>query len=346
MVSLDEKGLGHRLQNARLAAGLTQQGLCQKANLSYSTLAKIERGAIKSPSIFTIENIAEALEITLDELLGREPMRPIQKTRAHSKSGVQFVYFDVNGCIVRSYQRAFGKLAHDSGQPVDVVETFFWHYNDLVCRSEMTLEAFNSELATLLHMDRVDWAKYYLAEIEPMSHMDEVVRWVGQHYGVGLMTNIMPGLLAEMRQREIIPDLEYDAVIDSSEIHAIKPEAKIYQVAIERANLPAEKVLFIDDSRANIMAAEKSGMHVLWFDDSRPEESAEKIKQALEPATDENQTGALVQPVIEPQSQQVPAPTTPEPEVVHEVSAPMPPVSPAAVSPSAVPQNAEVPVQW
>ena len=45
---MNEKGLGHRLQQARQAAGLTQQALCQKAGLSYSTLTKIERGAIKS----------------------------------------------------------------------------------------------------------------------------------------------------------------------------------------------------------------------------------------------------------------------------------------------------------
>jgi len=45
----DEKALGQRLQKARQNAGLTQQELCQKAGLSYSTLAKIERGAIKAP---------------------------------------------------------------------------------------------------------------------------------------------------------------------------------------------------------------------------------------------------------------------------------------------------------
>ena len=67
---MDEKGLGKRLQEARQAAGLTQQQLCQKANLSFSTLAKIERGAIKSPSIFTVRAIAEALNSTVDQLIG------------------------------------------------------------------------------------------------------------------------------------------------------------------------------------------------------------------------------------------------------------------------------------
>jgi transcriptional regulator with XRE-family HTH domain len=81
-MAMDEKGLGHRLQLARKSAGLTQQSLCQIANLSYSTLAKIERGAIKAPSIFTIQSIADALHIRLDELIGRSmPSTPPVKKR-------------------------------------------------------------------------------------------------------------------------------------------------------------------------------------------------------------------------------------------------------------------------
>ena len=67
---MDEKGLGKRLQQMRQAANYTQQELCARANISYSTLAKIERGAIKAPSIFTVQGIAEALGVGLDQLLG------------------------------------------------------------------------------------------------------------------------------------------------------------------------------------------------------------------------------------------------------------------------------------
>src|SRR5665213_4223060 len=100
---MDEKGLGKRLQLARQKAGLTQQQLCQRANLSFSTLTKIERGAIKAPSIFTVQAIAGALHLGLDELIGATspaPARNLLKT----KSGVSFVYFDVNGCLVHFYQ--------------------------------------------------------------------------------------------------------------------------------------------------------------------------------------------------------------------------------------------------
>ncbi len=100
-MAMDEKGLGKTLQAARQAAGLTQQQLCQQANLSFSTLTKIERGAIKSPSIFTIQSIAGALHLGLDELIGSVTPAGVQgRTLSKTKSGVSFVYFDVNGRLV------------------------------------------------------------------------------------------------------------------------------------------------------------------------------------------------------------------------------------------------------
>lgn len=280
---MDEKSLGKQLQAARQAAGLTQQQLCQQANLSFSTLTKIERGAIKSPSIFTVQAITGVLGVSIDELMGAHsparPQRQLQKT----KTGIGFIYFDVNGCLVHFYQRAFAQLAEATGAPSDVVETAFWHYNDDVCRGIITLDEFNAKLADRLGVESVDWRKYYLGTIEPIQQMHEVAQWASERYKIGLLTNIPPGLLSPMRQNGAVPNLQYDAVIDSSEIGAIKPEPHIYEVAQAQAGCPPEEILLIDDSRANLMAAEKLGWRVLWFDDARPEESTARVREALEP---------------------------------------------------------------
>jgi HAD superfamily hydrolase (TIGR01509 family) len=282
-MAMNEKGLGKRLQAARQQGGLTQQQLCQKANLSFSTLTKIERGAIRAPSIFTIQAIAMALGQSLDELVGQaaSPARLLSKTA----SGASFIYFDMNGCMIHFYQEAFGRLAQDAGVPADVVETAFWHYNDDVCRGTMSLDDFNTELARRLKMDSVRWQDYYLAAVEPIEQMQELLRWASQHYKVGLLTNTMPGLITTMRRNHQLPDVAYDAIVDSSEVAAIKPEARIYEAAQERASCPASEILLIDDSRVNLMAAEKLGWHVMWFDDSRPEESAARVRSTLEPVT-------------------------------------------------------------
>jgi HAD superfamily hydrolase (TIGR01509 family) len=279
---MDEKGLGKRLQQVRREKGLTQQELCQKANLSYSTLAKIERGAIKSPSIFTIQSIALVLGVTLDELIGGVTQAQPEMSR-RSKSGVGFVYFDVNGCLVRGFQRAFTTLAQATGALPDVIETTFWHYNDEVCRGTISMSDFNAALSQRLDA-QVDWQAAYLQAVEPIVEMQELLRWSAENYHVGLLSNTMPGLLPALRANGLLPDVRYDAVVDSSEIGAIKPGEKIYEIAQQRAGRDPHEILFIDDTRGNLRPAEQLGWHVLLFDGATPAESSARLKSALEPA--------------------------------------------------------------
>lgn len=282
-MAMDEQGLGKRLQEARQKAGLTQQQLCHQANLSFSTLTKIERGAIRSPSIFTVQAIAGALGVGLDELVGEAPRAAGRQLR-RTRSGAGFIYFDVNGCLVHFYQRAFAQLAAATGARSDVVESVFWRYNDDVCRGTLSLSDFNSMLAERLGASDVNWQDYYMDTVEPIKPMQELLEWASERYKVGLLTNTMQGFLSAMRRNKQLPSLPYDAVIDSSEVGAIKPETRMYEIAAEKAGCPPEEILLIDDSRANLMAADKLGWNVLWFDDSRPDESAERAREALEPA--------------------------------------------------------------
>lgn len=55
-----------------MKSGLSQDQLARKANVPYSTYLKIESGYTPNPSIQTIINIAEALNLTIDELVGRK----------------------------------------------------------------------------------------------------------------------------------------------------------------------------------------------------------------------------------------------------------------------------------
>lgn len=279
---MDEKGLGKRLQAARQAAGLTQQQLCAQANLSFSTLTKIERGAIKAPSIFTIQAIATALRLSLDELVGTsaQPARTLYKTR----SGASFIFFDVNDCLVHYYQRGFTHLAADIGISPESLEMTFWHYNDDVCRGLMSMSDFNARLSEELRFKDIDWAKYYLEAVEPVQQMQEVLKWAAEHYRIGLLTNIMPGLLSGMRKKGILPDINYDLIIDSSEVAALKPEPHMFEIAQAQAAVPANEIFFIDDDRSNIMSAQKMGWQVMKFDDALPDESAARAREALEPA--------------------------------------------------------------
>lgn len=276
-----EKALGAAIAKARREAGFTQQSLCSAVNLSYSTLAKIERGAIKTPSVFTVVAIAAATNTTVEELTKNSDQSLFSKRYRTSKSGIKFVYYDINGVLVRFYQRAFTNIAEDLQIAPDVIEEIYWRCNDAVCRGDMSLEQFNQQLAEKLGQPSFAWEKYYLDSIEPISEMYDSIVEVSANYKVGLVSNIMPGLIKSMIKRGILPDIDYKAIIDSSEVGAIKPELEIYKLATEISKVSPSEILFIDDDRANIMAADKFGWKVLWFDDYRPEATKKRIEEVL-----------------------------------------------------------------
>jgi transcriptional regulator with XRE-family HTH domain len=146
-----ELALGKAIQTARQTAGLTQQELCVRADLSYSTLAKIERGAIKTPSVFTVARIASVLGVSLDTLLGHLSLATPQGIQKRtSKNGVSFVYIDINGCMVLFFHAAFTKISQETGVSSEMIETAFWHLNDAACRGEISLEEFTTDKPRLV----------------------------------------------------------------------------------------------------------------------------------------------------------------------------------------------------
>lgn len=281
---MDEQALGKRLQLARKRAGMTQQELCQKAGLSYSTLAKIERGAIRSPSVFTVASIAQATGSAVEDLLDMEARRlqPAAPAKKRSKSGVTFVYLDINGTIIRFPHKAFTEVARTANQPTDMVETFFWRHYDPINMGQITLEEFNAALGKDLGIEDFDWNKYYFDNLEPIAGMKELIEWIAANYEIGILTNSMPGSVDELRKRGLIPEANYAAVVDSSKVGLVKPDPRIYEKAQELAAVQPNEILLIDDTRPNLVGADKAGWHGLWSDEMDPADTISRIKHALE----------------------------------------------------------------
>jgi HAD superfamily hydrolase (TIGR01509 family) len=279
---VDERTLGKKLQLARKRAGLTQQELCQKAGLSYSTLAKIERGAIKAPSVFTVAHIAVATGVPLEELLEmKSASAAVATNKKRAKSGVSFVYFDVNGTLVRYYHRAFTEIAQLSDTSVEIVESIFLHYDGAACRGLMQNEEVDQAIAAEIGMPDFSWQKYYLNNVEATPGAAELLQWAAEYFEIGLLTNNWRGFTDEMLAKDVIPRLNYTAVVESAKVGCFKPEAKIYDMAQELAGVPAGEILLVDDNPAYIAGAEKAGWHAELFDENNPAGSIDRVKQIL-----------------------------------------------------------------
>lgn len=62
------KKLGENIRRVRLDKGFTQDELCRKLGIDPSYLSNVESGN-KNPTLATIEKIAKALDVSIDELM-------------------------------------------------------------------------------------------------------------------------------------------------------------------------------------------------------------------------------------------------------------------------------------
>jgi transcriptional regulator with XRE-family HTH domain len=61
--------IAQNIKRFRTAKKLSQEQLAQKAGITYSTVAKLESGANRNPTVNTLQRIAKALDVSLDDLV-------------------------------------------------------------------------------------------------------------------------------------------------------------------------------------------------------------------------------------------------------------------------------------
>ncbi len=66
---MENNQLGQKIKKLRTKLGLSQDDFARKADVSYTTLTKIETGVIKKPSVFVVSKIAKALNVSIEGLI-------------------------------------------------------------------------------------------------------------------------------------------------------------------------------------------------------------------------------------------------------------------------------------
>lgn len=64
--------ISDNIKKYRTKLKLSQEELARKAEITYSTLIKLESGGNDNPTAKTLIKLADAFEVSLDELVGRK----------------------------------------------------------------------------------------------------------------------------------------------------------------------------------------------------------------------------------------------------------------------------------
>jgi putative hydrolase of the HAD superfamily len=84
------------------------------------------------------------------------------------------------------------------------------------------------------------------------------------HYKTGLLSNSNAGYAQTILDEYGVRDL-FDEVTVSGEVGAMKPDPAIFHHALQQLGVAAGEAVFIDDSPANVQAAEALGIRSFVF---------------------------------------------------------------------------------
>lgn len=107
-----------------------------------------------------------------------------------------------------------------------------------------------------------------LSKIEP--YKIDMLRDLSQKYEIYMLSNNNP--IASKRASEMFAQAGFTMEEDfrkcfmSYQMKMLKPSEEFYKAVIADIGLPAEEMLFIDDSKANVEAAVNAGLPAVWYE--------------------------------------------------------------------------------
>ena len=98
-------------------------------------------------------------------------------------------------------------------------------------------------------------------------------------YKVGIISNAGSGAHADVN-RKFNLDSYVDGAFYSAEVKLIKPDPRIYQLALARLNVRASESVFVDDMLVNVEAARALGMRGVQFKNT--EQTITEVRRYLD----------------------------------------------------------------
>jgi putative hydrolase of the HAD superfamily len=179
------------------------------------------------------------------------------------------VLFDWSGVFTVGsfHRRLIHRLAEQFGLEVGKVEQAYRSRQQRLLLGQWSLGTFWANLSAALGI----WAPIdtfetiFVASVAPRWEMYELLQALPPEFRVGMLSNNFPVISDYLRAEGSFERL--DAVIFSNEVGAVKPQPKAFQIALERMELPAAEILFVDNSPYNIKAAQGMDFQTHLFSD-------------------------------------------------------------------------------
>jgi putative hydrolase of the HAD superfamily len=196
---------------------------------------------------------------------------------------IKAIYFDLGGVIVRTDKPdSRAQLAAEFGMTYEEMDKFVFDCQTAIQATlgEVTEQEHWLDVARRLKRPESDFPRlrdaFFGGDTVDMEIVN-LLRSLRRTHKTGLISNAWDGLRPWIVSQSF--DDAFDEMIISAEFGVAKPDARIYQHALERLGVKPEEAIFVDDVEKNVAASKALGMHGVLFRSS--EQALADVKRLL-----------------------------------------------------------------
>ena len=198
------------------------------------------------------------------------------------KSGINNVIFDLGGVILDlDFEASYREFSRLSGlNPEEVITRtrglmFFEDYETGAISSSVFRDKINNLLEMSATDEEIDGAWCAMLGNMPRERL-ELLKKLQDVYRTFVLSNTneihartFDNIVGSSLGNSALFSEHFEKVYFSHEMNLRKPDAEIYRAVLDDLGIKPEETLFIDDTQANIQAADNLGIHTLHLTDAR-----------------------------------------------------------------------------
>lgn len=197
---------------------------------------------------------------------------------------ISFVYFDLGGVVINDCKGndKFEKMMREIGikkESDKEFDEFYDEYEKEVCLGK-DIDTIIPIIEKKFHITfpiGYSMLTDFINRFEKNIYIQPVIDRMKQDCRMGLLTNMYPRMLKAMTEKGIMPEANWDVVIDSTIVRLRKPDLEIFKLAEQRANAKGNEILFIDNTVGNINAAKEFGWQTFFYDSANHKKSCSDL---------------------------------------------------------------------
>lgn len=198
---------------------------------------------------------------------------------------IKFVYFDVGGTVIKDFSGTdnWQKLKEEIGIKQKDQQKFseYWDSLDKKININLDIELIKPEIEKEFGVKFPSGYSLLIDGFVKKFFKNEsilpVIIKIQRSVPIGLLTNMYPYMFDAIKERNLLPVIDWNYIVDSSKVGLAKPDPKIYELAEKLCGVRHDEILLIDNGVENIENAKQFGWQTFLYDPKDPVLSSKNL---------------------------------------------------------------------